>query len=301
MWVTPRKLPHLTFIGTSAILFAIVNWMKVPAYLALGAFPHEVIVAALLLMPLAIVSTLLTVRWLRRIDGARFYVIIYLLMVALGAKLLWENETDICGLMSAPLFQDGVVYLLDKNRGLQAFELKTGKILWSHPGDRKDIGRGVCMDIDPAHPGAECWASVGPLFNARGEILSESKPRAVNFAVWWDGDLLRESLDRTTIAKWNPAAGRLEPLLEAGPLGAASNNGTKATPVFSADILGDWREEVVWRSADNRELLIASSPHTSPHRLITLMQDRQYRAQVAGQNAGYNQPPHPSFPIGPPP
>lgn len=90
MWVTPRKLPHLTFIGTSAILFAIVNWMKVPAYLALGAFPHEVIVAALLLMPLAIVSTLLTVRWMKRMKPERFYVLIYLLMVGLGAKLLWD-------------------------------------------------------------------------------------------------------------------------------------------------------------------------------------------------------------------
>lgn len=91
MWVTPRKLPHLSFIGTSAILFAIVNWMKVPAYLALGAFPHEVVVAAALLMPLAIGSTLLTVRWLKRIDASRFYVLIYLLMVVLGAKLLWDG------------------------------------------------------------------------------------------------------------------------------------------------------------------------------------------------------------------
>jgi len=91
MWVTPRKLPHLVFIGTSSILFAIVNWMKVPAYLALGAFRHEVVVAALLLMPLAIVSTLLTVRWLKRMQPERFYLIIYLLMVALGAKLLWDG------------------------------------------------------------------------------------------------------------------------------------------------------------------------------------------------------------------
>src|SRR3546814_1403861 len=91
MWVTPRRLPHLVFIGTSAILFAIVNWMKVPAYLALGAFPHEVIVAALALMPLAIVSTLLTVRWLKRSDSARFYGLIYLLMILLGAKLLWDG------------------------------------------------------------------------------------------------------------------------------------------------------------------------------------------------------------------
>src|SRR3546814_726079 len=91
MWVTPRKLPHLAFIGTSSILFAIVNWMQVPAYLALGAFRHEVVVAALLLMPLAIVSTLLTVRWLKRMQPERFYLIIYLLMVALGAKLLWDG------------------------------------------------------------------------------------------------------------------------------------------------------------------------------------------------------------------
>lgn len=91
MWVTPRRLPHLVFIGTSSVLFAAINWMKVPAYIALGAFPREVLVAAALLMPLAIVSTLLTVRWLKRIDGARFYVIIYLLMVLLGVKLMWDG------------------------------------------------------------------------------------------------------------------------------------------------------------------------------------------------------------------
>src|SRR3546814_2723500 len=91
MWVTPRRLPHLVFIGTSSVLFALINWMKVPAYLALGAFPHEVVVAALLLMPLAIVSTLLTVRWMKRINPERFYVLIYALMVLLGAKLLWDG------------------------------------------------------------------------------------------------------------------------------------------------------------------------------------------------------------------
>ena len=91
MWVTPRKLPHLVFIGTSAVVFAIVNWMKVPAYLALGAFPREVIVAALLMMPLAIVSTLVTVRWMKRMEGERFYILIYMLMILLGAKLLWDG------------------------------------------------------------------------------------------------------------------------------------------------------------------------------------------------------------------
>jgi len=93
MWVAPRKLPHLTFVGTNALLFAIVNWIKVPAYVGLGAFPREVVVATLLLMPLAIVSTLLTVRWIRRINPERFYILIYVLMVLLGAKLFWDGMT----------------------------------------------------------------------------------------------------------------------------------------------------------------------------------------------------------------
>ena len=70
--------------------------------------------------------------------------------------------------------------------------------------------------------------------------------------------------------------------------------------MFSADILGDWREEVVWRTADNAALLIASTAIASPHRRVSLMHDRQYRVQVAAQNAGYNQPPHPSFDLGRP-
>lgn len=53
------------------------------------------------------------------------------LQLGKSATLLWENQTEICGLMSAPLYKDGVVYMLDKTRGLQAFELKTGRILWS--------------------------------------------------------------------------------------------------------------------------------------------------------------------------
>lgn len=93
MWVAPRKLPHLTFVGTNALLFAIVNWIKVPAYLGLGAFPREVVIATLLLMPLAIVSTLLTVRWIRRINPERFYILVYVLMVLLGAKLFWDGMT----------------------------------------------------------------------------------------------------------------------------------------------------------------------------------------------------------------
>jgi hypothetical protein len=78
----------------------------------------------------------------------------------------------------------------------------------------------------------------------------------------------------------------------------ASNNGTKATPVLSADITGDWREEVIWRTEDNSALRIYSTDDTTDVEIPALMQDRQYRTSIAWQNTAYNQPPHPSFYIG---
>lgn len=91
MWVTPRKLPHLTFVGTSSITFAAINWIKVPSYLALGVMTHEVLVAAAMLLPLAVVSTWAGIWLLKRLDPARFYTIIYVLMILLGAKLAWDG------------------------------------------------------------------------------------------------------------------------------------------------------------------------------------------------------------------
>jgi rhamnogalacturonan endolyase len=75
----------------------------------------------------------------------------------------------------------------------------------------------------------------------------------------------------------------------------SSNNGTKSTPTLSADILGDWREEVIWRTTDNTALHIYTTTIPATNRLYTLMHDRQYRLAIAWQNVGYNQPPHPSF------
>ena len=90
MWVTPRRLPHQTFVGTSAITFAAINWLKVPSYVLLGSFNREILTAAALLVPLAIASTWAGVWLVRRIDTARFYAVIYVLMVALGLRLVWQ-------------------------------------------------------------------------------------------------------------------------------------------------------------------------------------------------------------------
>ena len=177
------------------------------------------------------------------------------------------------------------------------YDGKTGRLLWGIPS--RDVPRGLAVDIDQRHRGSECWAYVdgpGALYNARGEKVADGRPRSCNFAVWWDGDLLRELLDRNTVSKWNWVDGSMAPLLVAE--GCTSNNGSKSNPALSADILGDWREEVVLRTVDNKQLRIYTTTIPSEHRIPTLMHDPQYRLSVAWQNVAYNQPPHTGFYLG---
>jgi rhamnogalacturonan endolyase len=181
-----------------------------------------------------------------------------------------------------------------KGPGTAFFNARTGQIYWS--GDEgRDVGRGLSADIDPRHPGAEMWGGSEGLKNCRGERIGAS-PRTVNFAIWWDGDLLRELLDGNRIFKWDWLKGELNTILTAE--GCSANNGTKATPVLSVDLFGDWREEVIFRTTDNQSLRIYTTTIPTEHRYYTLMHDPQYRLSIAWQNVAYNQPPHPSFFIG---
>ena len=91
MWVMPRRLPRDVFVGTSAIFFALLNWIKVPAYVALGQFTKTNAVAAAVLLPVAVLSSLAGVRLVRRVPMRRFYVIIYALMIVAGGKLLLDG------------------------------------------------------------------------------------------------------------------------------------------------------------------------------------------------------------------
>ncbi len=187
----------------------------------------------------------------------------------------------------------GVHEEVPRNGGIGSamLDARTGKILWTTPAT-KDTGRGLSADIDPRFPGEENWNSRTPyLYSAQGRIIPGNKPKVANFAIWWDGDALRELLDRNRITKWDWKTGTEVPLLVAQ--GAMSNNGTKSTPALSADILGDWREEVILRSEDNRELRIYATPFPTTIRRATLMHDPVYRLGVAWQNTAYNQPPHP--------
>ncbi|GAB3653169.1 rhamnogalacturonan lyase [Glycomyces tarimensis] len=155
-----------------------------------------------------------------------------------------------------------------------------------------DNGRGVAANVDAGNPGAEYWSSnVSGLLNASGSNIG-SKPSSANFLAWWDGDGERELLDDTHIDNHSPG----QRLLTGS--GVSSNNGTKANPALSADLFGDWREEVIWRTSDSSALRIYATPHETDLRIATLMHDPQYRVAIAWQNTAYNQPPHPSFYIG---
>jgi len=81
--------------------------------------------------------------------------------------------------------------------------------------------------------------------------------------------------------------------------GVQFNNGSKSNPCLQADILGDWREEVVVRNRESTELRIYVTTIPTDFRIICLMQDIPYRLSVAYQNVGYNQPPETGFYIGP--
>jgi len=186
--------------------------------------------------------------------------------------------------------------------GIDMHDAATGQLLWSVESTASNgVGRAVAMDIDPRYLGYEAWGTGtdGMVHDAQGNAIYGKNNAFYNFGVWWDADPLREMLDGTTIAKWRwdyATPGRQN--LVYAPAGTASNNGTKKTPCLSADILGDWREEVIWRTYDNKYLRIYTTTDTTSRRIYTLMHDPVYRLGIAWQNVAYNQPPHTGFYLG---
>ncbi len=193
-------------------------------------------------------------------------------------------------------------------------DAETGEYIWA-VRNGADIGRAMVADIDPDYEGAEAWAGV-PLetdseiagtFTADGEKISETGVNSVNSGIWWTGDLHRELLDHDFLGwdagygvgwvkKYNPETEELDALKSFE--GTRSNNSSKGNPCLSGDILGDWREEVIWRTDDSEALRLYATPHETDHRLYTLLHNPMYRTGIARQNVGYNQPPWPSFFLG---
>jgi hypothetical protein len=187
------------------------------------------------------------------------------------------------------------IFNVSENKGSEPdhymIDASNGTVLWGH-GSGNDNGRGLCADIDASSRGHEAWSSrVSGTKSCTGDNISNNKG-SMNFRVYWDGDLQDELLDGTRIDKWTGnGTSNLITLI------GNSCNGTKNTPNLSADILGDWREEVITHDGASR-LYIHTTTIPTTHKLYTLMHDPVYRNAISWQQSSYNQPPHLGFYLG---
>lgn len=186
----------------------------------------------------------------------------------------------------------------NKKDGSSFRDAATGEVLWQVKS-KIDVGRAMAADVDPTNKGVEMWSSASKgIRNIKGEVVTENTSTfSVNMAVWWDGDLLRELLDKNIVSKYNREKKICEPLAVFD--GVLSNNGTKATPCLQGDIIGDWREEVLMRTKDNTALRLYVSTIPTEFRFHTFLEDPVYRISIATQNIAYNQPTQPGFYFGP--
>jgi rhamnogalacturonan endolyase len=180
--------------------------------------------------------------------------------------------------------------------GVELRDPKTGTLLFGRP-TTIDVGRGIAADIDPRYKGFEFWSSTSDtVYNVSGKVVALRKP-SVNFRIYWDDNLQDELLDGTKLDKW--AGDSVVRIVNFADFGARSINGTKQNPSISADLFGDWREEVVlYNGNDPSQLMIFTTTIPTQYKLYTLMHNPLYRLSVAAQNVAYNQPPHLDFYIG---
>jgi hypothetical protein len=173
--------------------------------------------------------------------------------------------------------------------GMDCHDASTCTFYFKVTSPGTDTGRGVAEYVSASDlTAATCSSSVGGNVNC-GTGAASSGNAGANFLIYWNADESRELLNGTSITA-NGAS------LTA--TGCSGNNGTKNTPTLTADLLGDWREEVVWREISDAALRVYTTTDVTRRRIYTLMHDPTYRAQVAFEQSGYNQPPHVGFHIG---
>ena len=181
----------------------------------------------------------------------------------------------------------------------EAFRDGDGNVIWHYKaGD--DDGRGAMAYFSRQY-GVLAWDGYFGIRTLDGTLISEetvqdNKWSYPNFPIYWDGDLCREHFDGNRISKFNDETVSFDRLWNLS--GTSYNNTSKKNPCLQADILGDWREELIMRTSDNNALRVFISISPTDYKFTTFMHDSQYRCAVAWQNTAYNQPPHQSYYIG---
>ncbi|MDO5398620.1 MAG: rhamnogalacturonan lyase [bacterium] len=157
-----------------------------------------------------------------------------------------------------------------------------------------DVGRGLMANFDDNIGNSEFFISAdNNIYDMSGSAIGTKPNINPSFLVWWDGDLSRELLNRTSIIKYDIDSSK-----------QTSHNFSqvisinKDAPALSADLFGDWREEVCYATEDNSTLRIFMTTEPTEYKIPTLMHDTQYRTAVAWQNVGYHQPPHTKYFVG---
>lgn len=190
------------------------------------------------------------------------------------------------------------IFACNENRqGANYRDATTSRIYYwyQHP---QDCGRCMAGKFTENIPGSQVVAgSSGIVSTVTGKAApTENGFIGTNFRIYWDGDLCSESLDGqgtegpATITTYDNQA--------FVATGTKTNNWTKNNPSLTADLLGDWREEIIVRREDDQALRIYTTTEPTPWRNYTLMHDMQYRQAIAWQMCGYNQPPHVSYFMG---
>ncbi|WKL00681.1 hypothetical protein Q0F98_27285 [Paenibacillus amylolyticus] len=140
----------------------------------------------------------------------------------------------------------------------------------------QDVARGTLADIDPTHHGLEMWSSSGNIYNVDGEVISSVQP-STNFRIWWDGDVLGELLDKNFVEKWDWQQNTTARLFTADDVRVNSRN----APVLYGDLLGDWREEILYETSDFTALRLYTTTIPSDARIYTLPHNPAYRNGLA--------------------
>ncbi|WP_426641088.1 hypothetical protein [Paenibacillus illinoisensis] len=160
------------------------------------------------------------------------------------------------------------------------YDASTGEMLWQHTTTppAPDVGRGDVGDIDPRYPGYETWSFSG-IYNGPTDtqITPAGSAPWPAIRMWWDGDLLSESLNESKLEKWNYETNSVDRLLTTYKHHNSTLNYRKA-PIFYGDVLGDWREEIIMtNNEDYSQLIIFTTDIPTDIRLYTLAQNPAYR------------------------